>query len=65
MKAALDKEVATIKIIALHLGRIKDNDGSEVKVDQVFLIADSVLFDELNIPGGKNMSFLSLKPEVI
>ena len=65
MKAALNKEGATIKIIAPHLGVIKTNDGSEVKVDQSFLIAASVLFDAVYIPGGKNMGFLSSKPEVI
>ena len=65
MKAALNKEGATIKIIAPHLGVVKTNDGSEVKVDQSFLIAASVLFDAVYIPGGKNMGFLSSKPEVI
>ncbi|WP_426091405.1 catalase [Flavobacterium sp. DSR3-2] len=65
MKAALNKEGATIKIIAPHLGVIKTNDGSEVKVDQSFLIAASVLFDAVYIPGGKNMGFLSSRPEVI
>ena len=65
MKAALNKEGATIKIIAPHLGVVKTNDGSEVRVDQSFLIAASVLFDAVYIPGGKNMGFLSSKPEVI
>ena len=65
MKAALNKEGATIKIIAPHLGVVKTNDGSEVRVDQSFLIAASVLFDAVYIPGGKNTGFLSSKPEVI
>lgn len=65
MKAALDKEGASAKIIAPHLGTIKANDGSEVKVDQSFLIAASVLFDAVYIPGGKNMSFLASKSEVV
>ncbi|MFV8369375.1 catalase [Flavobacterium sp. LB2R40] len=65
LKAALEKEGASMKIIAPHLGTIKANDGSEIKVDQSFLIASSVLFDAVYIPGGKNTAFLSSKPEAI
>lgn len=65
MKTALEKEGAGVKIIAPHLGNIKANDGSELKVDQSFLIASSVLFDAVYIPGGKNIGFLNTKPEAI
>ena len=65
MKAELIKAGATIKIIAPHLGTIKASDGSEVKVNQSFLIAASVLFDAVYIPGGKNTGFLAKNPEVI
>jgi catalase len=65
MKAALEKEGASIKIIAPHLGTIKTSDGSEIKVDQSFLIASSVLFDAVYIPGGKNTKFLNSNASVI
>ncbi|SHM13657.1 catalase [Flavobacterium xanthum] len=65
MKTALEKEGASIKIIAPHLGSIKTDDGSEVKVDQSFLIASSVLFDAVYIPGGKNAKFMNSNDAVI
>ena len=65
MKAALDKEGASVKIVAPHLGTIKAIDGSEIKVDQSFLIAASVLFDAVYIPGGKNAGFLNSNAEAI
>ncbi|SEG37467.1 catalase [Flavobacterium urumqiense] len=65
MKTALEKAGATAKIIAPHLGTIKTSEGNELAVDQSFLIAASVLFDAVYIPGGKNAGFLNSNVEAI
>lgn len=65
MKAAIEKEGATIKIIAPHLGSIKSGEGKEIKVDQSLLIAASVLFDAVYIPVSKNAEFLDANPEAV
>lgn len=65
MKTALEKEGATVKIIAPHLGTIKTSEGNDLAVDQSFLIAASVLFDAVYIPGGKNAGFLNANAEAI
>lgn len=65
MKTALEKAGATAKIIAPHLGTIKTSEGNELAVDQSFLIAASVLFDAVYIPGGKNAGFLNSNAEAI
>ena len=65
MKSALQKAGASVKIIAPHLGTIKTSEGNELAVDQSFLIAASVLFDAVYIPGGKNAEFLNSNAEVI
>ena len=53
MKAALEKEKATIQIIAPRLGFIKGSNGGNIKVDQSLMGAASVLFDAVYIPGGE------------
>ncbi|MFV5691945.1 catalase [Flavobacterium sp. LT1R49] len=65
MKTALEKAGATVKVIAPHLGIIKTSEGNELAVDQSFLIASSVLFDAVYIPGGKNAGFLNSNAEAI
>lgn len=65
MKTALEKAGATAKIIAPHLGTIKTSEGNELAVEQSFLIAASVLFDAVYIPGGKNAGFLNSYAEAI
>jgi catalase len=65
MKVAIEKEGATIKIIAPHLGSIKSGEGKEIKVDQSLLIAASVLFDAVYIPDSKNADFLDANPEAV
>lgn len=54
MKKELEKNQAVVKIVAPHAGEIKTNTGEAIKVDESFLTADSVLFDAIFIPGGKN-----------
>jgi catalase len=65
MKVAIEKEGATIKIIAPHLGSIKSGEGKEIKVDQSLLIAASVLFDAVYIPDSKDADFLDANPEAV
>jgi catalase len=60
MKQALEASGAKTKIIASHLGHITAVDGKELKVDQSFLTAASVLFDAVYLPGGAQ-SVASLK----
>jgi len=62
MKAALKAGGAMVKIIAPKMGKIKDSKGNEIKVDQSFLQAASVLFDAVYIPGGAD-SIAALEKE--
>ncbi len=51
-KNALEKEGAMCKIIAPKGGKIKGGDGTEMKVDDNFLTATSVVFDAMFVPNG-------------
>jgi catalase len=53
MTDALKKEGAMVKIVAPHGGTVKSDDGSEQKVDVAIATTESVLYDALYIPGGK------------
>lgn len=53
MKEALEAAGAQTKIIAPHLGFIATATGKQIKVDQSFLTAASVLFDAVYVPNGK------------
>jgi catalase len=64
MKNALKNAGATVKIIAPHLGTIVSEEGTEIQVDQSYLIAASVLFDGVFIPGGKGILDLKNVKEV-
>ena len=64
MKKALENAGAMVKIIAPHLGTIKTDEGQELKVDQSYLIAASVLFDGVFIPDGKGANTLKNMDEV-
>ncbi|MEN2398659.1 catalase [Flavobacterium sp. MC2016-06] len=55
MKKALESAGAGVKIIAPHLGTIVSEEGNEIKVDQSYLIAASVLFDAVFIPSGEGI----------
>ena len=56
MKSALEAAGAQTAIIAPKLGYIKSSTGKEIKVDQSFLTASSVLFDAVYVPGGAKSS---------
>ena len=66
MKQALESAGAQTKIIAPHLGFIAGDNGSQIKVDQSFLIAASVLFDAVYVPdGAKSIATLKVEPDAI
>ncbi|TDE28213.1 catalase [Flavobacterium ranwuense] len=62
MREALEAAGAQTKIIAPHLGFIAAATGKQIKVDQSFLTAASVLFDAVYVPDGKQ-SATALKEE--
>ncbi|MEO7522686.1 MAG: catalase [Ferruginibacter sp.] len=62
MIKSLQAQGAQVKIIAPKLGEIQAENGQKVKVDQSFLIATSVVFDAVYIPGGAK-SIAALKNE--
>ncbi|MEP7165973.1 MAG: catalase [Ferruginibacter sp.] len=53
MVNALIAKGAQCKLIAPKLGEISSSTGKKIKVDQSFLIATSVVFDAVYVPGGK------------
>lgn len=66
MKQALEAAGAQTNIIAPHLGNIISGKNKQIKVDQSFLTAASVLFDAVFIPGGKKSSVeLQNEPDAI
>jgi catalase len=62
MKQALEDAGAQTKVIASHLGFIVSENGKQIKVDQSFLTAASVLFDAVYVPDGTK-SAAALKDE--
>lgn len=62
MKAALEKEGASAKIIGTNATAILSEDGKEIKVDHNLVTVSSVLFDAVFIPAGKE-SVEKLKKE--
>jgi len=66
MKKALEAAGAQTKIIASHLGFIAAENGKQIKVDQSFLTAASVLFDAVYVPdGAKSVGTLKSEPDAI
>lgn len=66
MKEALEAAGAQTKIIAPHLGFIATASGKQIKVDQSFLTAASVLFDAVYVPdGNESNSALKAEPDAI
>ena len=62
----MEKEGATVKIIAPKPGEIKTSKGAAIKVDASFLTETSVCYDAVFIPGGKDSAVaLSQQPDAI
>ncbi|MES2512913.1 MAG: catalase [Bacteroidota bacterium] len=53
MKKLLEEQGATVKLIAPKMGTIKSDKGNNIPVDESFLIASSVVYDAIYIPGGE------------
>jgi len=53
MKTTLEKEGATVKLIAPHGGTVICDEAMEHQVDAAISTTESVLFDAFYIPGGK------------
>lgn len=53
VKKSIENSGAHMDVISAGLGTIKSSDGKEVKVDKSSLTADSVMYDAVFIPGGK------------
>lgn len=63
---ALEKGGATVQIIAPKLGFIKNSAKQDIKVNQSFLTACSVLFDAVYVPAGKqSIEALVQQPDAI
>jgi catalase len=54
LQAALKSAGAKAEVVAPHLGEIKGAEGQAVNVDKSFDTADSVLYDAVYLPGGKD-----------
>ena len=66
MKQALEAAGAKAQIIAPHLGHIASANGKQVKADQSFLTAASVLFDAVYVPDGQqSANALQAEPDAI
>ena len=65
MKAALEKEGATVKLIAPKLGAVKTAKGEKLTVGGSFLTDASVCFDAVFIPAGKHINALAKEPDAI
>ncbi len=66
MKKALEAAGAVTQLIAPRLGAISAGKGKQVKADQSFLTAASVLFDAVYIPNGeKSAVALQQEPDAI
>lgn len=62
--ASLKKAKALPVLIAPHLGNIVSKSGNQIKADESFLTASSVLFDAVYVPGGqKSIETLLTIPE--
>ncbi|WP_295794944.1 catalase [Mucilaginibacter sp.] len=66
VKKALEAEGAVVRVVAPHNGFIKDSAGKQIKVDQSFLTAASVLVDAVYVPAGqKSVTALLNEPDAI
>jgi catalase len=54
METALKKGGATAEVVAPHLGEVRGSGGETMKVDKSFATTDSVMYDAVYVPGGKD-----------
>tara|TARA_R110002020_G_scaffold91560_2_gene222396 strand:- start:156635 stop:158803 length:2169 start_codon:yes stop_codon:yes gene_type:complete len=66
MKKALESEGAQCMVIAPHGGKVTADSGIGISVDKSLLVAKSVQFDALYVPGGsKSIEALIKKPDAV
>lgn len=53
MKKALEQKGGVVNLVATHGGEVKCDKGDKHKVDAALMTTESVLFDAVYIPGGK------------
>nr|MDQ3047636.1 DJ-1/PfpI family protein [Bacteroidota bacterium] len=66
MKKALEGKGAMVKLIAPKMGFIKGSKGEQLKVDETFLTASSVVYDAVFIPDGvKSIDLLMTEADAL
>ncbi|MBE7175330.1 MAG: catalase [Mucilaginibacter polytrichastri] len=66
VKKALEAEGAVTEIIAPKLGKVSSSNNADVKADESFLTAASVLFDAVYVPGSSaSAEALAAEPDAV
>jgi catalase len=65
MTAVLKEADVTCKVVAPRSGPVQATDGKEIKADENFRTAASVIFDAVFVPGGEGVKALSSKGEAL
>ena len=63
LKETLTGEGAMVRVVASHLGTIKDNKGNEIEVDDSVLTTSCVLFDATAVPDGTAEMFSGMQSD--
>jgi len=63
LKKSLTGEGAMVRVVASHLGMIKDNKGKEIEADDSVLTTSCVLFDALAVPDGSQDMFTRMQSD--
>ncbi|MEN6588513.1 MAG: catalase [Proteiniphilum sp.] len=63
LKKSLTAEGAMARVVASHLGMIKDNKGNEIEADDSVLTTSCVLFDALAVPDGSQDMFTRMQSD--
>lgn len=50
----LKKKGASAEVVAPHLGELRSSSGGKLRIDKSFAVADSVMYDAVYVPGGKD-----------
>lgn len=54
MESSLKDNGATAEVIAPHLGELRSTSADTLRIDKTFATTDSVMYDALYVPGGKD-----------
>ena len=53
MEDRINQKGGTAELIAPHLGMLQGTSGDQLRIDKSFTTADSVMYDAVYVPGGK------------